>query len=143
MGITHHVDVDLAVIFIKVDGELRDESVGWWSDAILADPNYRQGMDRLADYSGVTKLSVTTEGLHRLATAARGLDPSRWGKRLAIVVSGEAGLGVGHQYKATRQRSPYEIQLFRQVEDAKEWLEIPSDHDPWAKHQSDVPEDDP
>ena len=136
MGIAHHIDVDRGVIFIKVDGELRDESVGWWSDAILEDPNYRPGMDRLADYSGLTKLSVTTEGLRRLATAARGFDPLRWGDRLAIVVSGDVGLGVARQYQAMRMESPYEIRLFRNVEEAKEWLAIPPDYEPWPEHQS-------
>ena len=132
MGITHNIDVDLGVIFLKVDGELRDESVGWWSDAILADPNYRPGMDRLADYSGVTKLSVTADGIQRLATAARGFDPFRWGIRLAIVVSGETGFGVGRQYQGMRMEAPYEIRLFRSVEDAMEWLGIPFDYDPWG-----------
>ncbi len=126
MGITHHIDVELGVIFLKVDGELRDENVGWWSDTILADPDYRPGMDRLADYSGVTKLSVTTGGLHRLAMAAQGFDPFRWGRRLAIVVSGETGFGVGRQYQGMRRSSPYEIRLFRSLEDAQEWLGIPS-----------------
>ena len=126
MGITHRIDADLGVIFLKIDGELRDEHVGWWSDAILADPNYRPGMDRLADYSGVTKLGVTTEGLRRLATAARGFDPLRWGRRLAIVVSGEEGFGVGRQYQSMRMESPYEIRLFQLVEDAKEWLGVGS-----------------
>ncbi|MEE9254090.1 MAG: hypothetical protein V3U43_04090 [Pseudomonadales bacterium] len=120
------MDLEHGVIFITIDGELSDEHVDWWSGAILADPNYRPGMDRLVDFSGVTKLGVTTEGNRYLATAAQRFDPNRWGRRLAIVVSGEEGFGVARQYQSMRTPAPYEIRLFRRVEDAKEWLGIPS-----------------
>ena len=88
MAISQNIDSDLGVIFLEIESELRDENVGRWSDAVRADPNCRPGIKRLADFSGVTKLNVTTHGIERLATAARGFDPLRRGRRLAIVVSG-------------------------------------------------------
>lgn len=124
MGITHHIDVDLGVIFAKVDGEHADVGMDWRGGAILADPDYRPGMNGLMDMSGVTKISATTEGLRALAGEARRLHPPLWGKRLAIVVSDEVGFGVGRQYQAMRMESPYEIRVFRSVVDAQEWLGI-------------------
>ena len=132
MGVMHHIDVELGVIFVKVDGDLRDENVDWWSGAILKDPDYRPGMDRLVDFSGVTTLSLTTDGNRRLATAARRLETSRWGRRIAIVVSGEEGFGVARQYQSMRADAPYEMRLFRQPADAEKWLGVPSGYEPWG-----------
>ena len=37
-GVSHQMDLETEVIFIKIDGELSDQHVDWWSGAILADP---------------------------------------------------------------------------------------------------------
>ena len=135
MVISHYIDVDLGVVFRKIDDELRDESPDWWNSAVLADPDFRTGLDRLTDLSSVTMNSTSTEGGRSLARAAmhRG---STWGKRLAIVVSGDVGFGFARQYQSMQVEPPCEIRVFRNVEDAKEWLGIPSDYDAWAKRES-------
>ena len=90
----------------------------------------------MIDLSGADKIASTTNGMRALAMGANRLDPFTWGKRFAIVAPGDEAYGVARQYHAMRMETPEEIRLFRRLDEANEWLGVPSDYDPWAQRES-------
>jgi len=99
---------------ILVDDDLRETQRGV-RDAVGFESDFCQ----LYDFSGVTELRVTGEGLREMARQS----PFDRNARRAVVVDSDVAFGMVRMFQIVGDRETPEFQIFRDRETAQHWLD--------------------
>ena len=99
-------------------------ATGRFSGADLGEsemPDYPIGTPELLDVRAVTEVDVTGADIRRVAERER-LGPTRI-SRMAIVTGSTVGYGLSRMFQMLADEAEYEIEVFRELDDALKWLE--------------------
>ena len=88
--------------------------------ALIADPRFARNFHQLLDLRDVTNVQFTASTVRELAR----LNPFGAGARRAVVVTNDVVFGMARMYQILADESPDELQIFRKMDDALQWLGI-------------------
>lgn len=101
-------------------GVITDPELLALATTLAADPRFRADWSQLSDFRDVTKILVTGAGMREMAKAS----PFAAGARRAILVGTDEAYGLSRMFQAMRTRAEDEIEIFRDVATALDWLGI-------------------
>ena len=88
--------------------------------ALAADPRFARNFCQLADLRDVTDVQVTAATIKEMVR----LNPFWAGARRALVVTSDVVFGMARMYQILRDESPDELEIFRKMDGALQWLGI-------------------
>jgi hypothetical protein len=88
--------------------------------ALIADPRFARNFHQLLDMRDVTNLQFTASSVREMVR----LNPFGAGARRAAVVTNDIVFGMARMYQILADESPDELQIFRKMDDALQWLGI-------------------
>lgn len=123
MPFAYQIDIARRLVISRARGTLTDQDLLSHAAALARDLRFRPDMRQLADFREVTKIEIATGTVRQMA----GLNPFRVGSRRAFVVGTEGAYGLARMYQILRDRDPDELEVFRALEPALEWLGLSQD----------------
>ncbi len=117
--ISYRIAKNRKAVFCTVRGALEEDEMLEFSRTLLDDTDIPVGSVALVDFREVDLENVSSEGVHKVAHMFRN---DVRNTRLAFVAPDELAYGLSRMYEAIRQDSAIEIQVFRDLDQAREWL---------------------
>ena len=130
MPAVHTIDHDRKLIITTWEGE---PSI---KDLANAFKEYQQDIrsksecinySELVDFSGIGGIKLNSSGLRMLADIAAKSDKSGIATKLAIIVKPGLTFGLARMYQAYSNSVPWEFVVFRAIDAALAWLDVPED----------------
>lgn len=118
MPATFEIDHDARLVRSRAWGVLVDDDLAGTQSGVRADPRFEPDYSQLFDFSAVTEVRVTREGLRALASRS----PFGPASRRAMVVPDDLAFGMARMYQLLSGRDPEFFRPFRSVEAAMRWL---------------------
>jgi len=122
MGISYRIDENLGLVFSTASGILSDEDLINHKRKLFSDPAFKPGMKELSDGSNIEKLSVTTDGVRKMAELDKRHAEKLRGYKLAILAHTDEVFGVARMYQAMTEEHFEFVQVFRDRAEAMKWL---------------------
>ena len=116
MSFTHETDIANRTVFSRATGEVTDDDLMAHRAAIRSDPDFEPDFRHLVDLRGVTKMSITADGLGRLLPGSF-CGP---GARRALVALRDVDYGMARMHQMAA--GPTEKRVFRDMDEALRWL---------------------
>ena len=126
MSTDFQVDGKQGVILARTSGETSSDELLENLAALLAHPEYGPAMRLLLDMRRVTP-SLLRGDVLRIAGFIRDHRGEIGALRVAVVVPGEASFGMAQEQKVELDESPVDMEVFRSMREAREWLGLPRD----------------
>ena len=119
-----HFDVDpnRKCVIATAYGAFDDADMREMIQRYATHPDIVPGSVSLVDLRGVADYRITAECIREMADFTVGR-PTRFRKR-AIVAADDLQFGMSRMYQMLRDGTPAEQRLFRDVDEARRWLEI-------------------
>jgi hypothetical protein len=123
MPTSFHVDAGSKVVFAVTRGETSSEEITGSLASLIDHPGYSPGMRVLLDMSDVVP------SLHRpdIMEIARFVEENK-GRigdlKMAVVAPKDASFGMAQEQKVELEGSRIDMEVFRSVSEAREWLEL-------------------
>jgi len=128
MPANHSIDNQAHLIITTWQGEARDvdliEALKKYQAEIQNHPDYI-AYNELVNFSNVTGIKLTTEGIKNIGKMASKTDKHEMHRKLAFIVSSNLAFGLARMYEAYRSFSKTankEIRIFKNEKDALEWI---------------------
>ena len=120
------IDLVKNIAFIEVGGTPTHIEIQEAIIELLKHPDHTDGMDEVWDFSKASVKSFNEKELGILANFVKERLP-RLAKRTALVVAKDLDYGIGRMWMSYAEMSDaiQERQLFRNIEEAVEWLVSP------------------
>lgn len=122
MPIEHRYDAEQRVLHVRAHGAVTDAELLEYARVVTTDPALDPDANEVIDLRDVTAPDATTETLKRVADTFRDAERAAKPVRIALVAAGDAAYGLARMYQAFRIDSPAEIQVFREMGKARDWL---------------------
>jgi len=114
------IDLARSLVLSRGWGVVTDRELLAHVRALTADPRFAPHFRQLADLRDGTDMQVTASTIREMVR----LNPFWAGARRALVVTSDVVFGMARMYQLLRDESPDELQIFRKVDDALQWLGI-------------------
>ena len=124
MGIEFQIDAGAGVIYALASGTIGVKDIESYRERFLSNPQYRSGLNVIADYR-MARINVTADEAKQLAIWHKEKKPVN---KVALVM-GTDGYGFARMYQGWLGGSQ-EVEVFRDMISAREWLGLPSEDDP-------------
>jgi len=95
-------------------------------NSLSEDPQYLPPMNKLVDFRKCRKYDLTREQAEKFATLNRELSNFFINEKCAIVAPGDLEYGMSRAHEMYTSGSGLDIQVFRQLPEALDWLGIES-----------------
>ena len=118
MSVGFTIDTSRRLVLSRGWGVLTDRELMVHVRALSADPRFRPDLHQLVDFVGVTDVKVTASGVREMT----GLNPFGAGARRALTVSSDVAYGMARMYQIMRSDAADEVEVFRDIDSALEWL---------------------
>jgi len=125
MSWKYEVFQDANLVAVEVFDEMTDDDAVHAVD-VYQDEAYVPGMNELFVYTKVTRMNVSNQAVREAARVHSTYDNALKGIRVALVGPQDLAYGLCRMYQILRQGAPYEIQVFREIEDALRFLDLDS-----------------
>ncbi len=127
MPIKLRLGPDLGLIVMKFEGVVTSEQFSNRLAPLWADSEIRTLPLALVDLMGVEVQDVPTELIRNYArTAGEVIDREIGGPaKMAIAATHDELFGLGRMYGMLRGNSPVDVGVFRTLQEAERWLELP------------------
>lgn len=128
MPANHFIDSKAQLLITTWEGEALDidfiEAIKKYQKDIQNQPDYIN-YNEVVDFSNVTKIRLTTDGIKNIGAIASNTDKDEAGRKLAFIVSSSLAYGLARMYEAYRgftKKSHKDIRIFKSEKDAFEWV---------------------
>jgi stage II sporulation SpoAA-like protein len=121
MPMRYKIDSERGMLFIEADGETTQAERLEAMQAWISDPDFRHGLQTLADFSESTNVPTLAE-LQEIINFMRRYATTIGQKRIAMVTSRAVSFGVARQFGALAPGAFLTVQVFRDRESALAWL---------------------
>ena len=118
MGVSYEILGDLVVLTAK--DRVNNDDFRRAVDAVVADSRFQPG-SKLLTYDLDAAFEPTTEDPKESAAAINSF-MTQFSRRLAVVVSQEASIGLGRMIEEYCKAYDIKFRVFRDPNEAKEWL---------------------
>lgn len=127
MPITHLIDPRLRLAAMRLSGRVTGSDLIQAHHALANDPGWRQGFYRLWDARDTGELLLEHEIVTEYLALIEHLGERMKATRVAYLTKRALEDAVATMFAALAQRGPTkEHRLFRRIDDAARWLEIPA-----------------
>lgn len=120
MPVSFNVDSSRRIVTVVYSGVLLRDDLQTLAHGLMADPNFRPDFDQLIDARDVIGAKLTRQDLEENVR----LDLFGRGSRRAGVARGDLVFGMARMFEMLRGGKLDEIKIFRDLEEAWEWLEM-------------------
>jgi len=118
MAFAYFVDTSRSLVLSRGYGTLTDADLMNHVRALRADAAFRSDMRQLGDFRDVTKIAISSAGVRELSS----LNPWGAGSRRAVVVASDYAYGMARMYQMVREPSQDDLEIFRGLAEALDWL---------------------
>lgn len=122
MPISYRIDSRRKTIFLTAKGVLKDGDAEKHLAILLEDSKYSPHFSVVGDARGIKSLKVSTSGIQSFADFTRKNRDRFEGRKLALVATSDAIYGMAKLYQLRRDDSKYTLGVFRDPEQALEWI---------------------
>ena len=122
MPVDYRIDEAEGVAYMRAWGALTLADVVAARDRMIADPDFSPGMKQLVDAREVQEVKITAAEARRSASSAA----FGSGARRAFVATSDELFGLFRMYGGHTERLGAELHVFREMEEACEWLGLSS-----------------
>ncbi len=119
MPISIKSDTLARLITVVMTGEITTADLITGDDRFREDANFHRDCDQLIDTRDAHGVDIDSDAIRTLANRAPLFSNQ---SRRAIVAKGDLGFGIARMYELNRAGEAGEIQVFRDLKEAKEWL---------------------
>ena len=127
MPINYAIKKPIGPVIITASGIVKGKDIIEGLGRMLQDPDFKEGMDALGDFRTVHSANSETADIREIVSFVRANQKKRGSNyRVALVVSRDIDFGLARMFEAYSQELPFDIQIFKDIKDAEQWL-IPSD----------------
>ena len=125
-SITHTVHIDLALLVTTWSGSVTDSEMVAAYRAAYADHRWAPGFNEVTDMRTADVRSISADGLRRVrAVVAESLAGFTGSFKTAVLAPSDLQFGVSRMYEMMAAESPEAVRVFRDVDEAAAWLEVP------------------
>ena len=120
MSFEYTIDVSRHLILSKASGTVTGEEILDHQSRLMRDPSFEPTLNQLADFTSVTRVSVTSEDVRLLAVRNFFAPQSR---RCLVAPTSEI-FGLARMFQLFREvnGAPEQMRIFRNREEAMLWL---------------------
>jgi hypothetical protein len=122
MPTEYEIDKMAGIIRFDVRGAITTEEMFQTLDRVVADPDFRAGMKVLSDHRRMETV-VTSDFLMAFVRYLDDHGEAFRGSTWALVEASEAGYGMGRVAAALTEFQSVDMQVFRDIDQARRWLE--------------------
>ena len=128
MPIETLIDQKAGLIHYKATGEVNVIDMIGAFEAVFADPDFQPGLNALCDAKYAEFKDMALHDVQDLVAriATRGNERGK-GYRVALLVRGNTEFGISSLFEMQTYNLPFEVKVFRNTKEAKEWLGVPTD----------------
>jgi hypothetical protein len=126
MPITYTIDKQRRFIQRIVSGTVTSDEILASLTEILKHPDYQPGMKSLTDLRAIQHYA-SPQDLRQIANFILGQGEEVRGGKAAIVVARGVSFGMARMLELLTESSPLSIWVFRDMQEAHEWLGIEAD----------------
>ena len=114
---------DLNVIVSRAQGALTVPDISSLIDEAIPLLIEHSTANFIGDYTEGSAEGLTSDHIWQISVDCNRLSDYLTGKKLAVVLKDDVDYGLGRMWQSfTEAKVPYEIQLFRTLNDAKKWV---------------------
>ena len=126
MPVSYTYDEEENFVYTKASGELTDDDLKGFAEALAADPRIKPGLRELVDCRAVDSVKGSTDALGYIIHININNRKKFEGKRIAIVAPRELLFGLSKYFEVISHidNAPFRIEVCRTVSEAREWLGI-------------------
>ncbi len=129
MPISYRIDKQRRLVLTTATGVLTEEELLDHKRALIVDPEFEPGMRELTDVRTIERLSVTAAGVRKMVALDQDHTDRLGDYRLAIVAPTDASFGTARMYQMLTEANVQSIGVFRNMEEAEQWLGVASAED--------------
>ena len=126
MTVEYEFREKLKLVIVHIADTVTFEQVVAHLKSLSEDPRYRPPMNKLVDFRKCRKYDLTREQAEKFATLNRELSDFFLNEKCAIVAPGDLEYGMSRVHEMYTSGSGLDIQVFRKMPDALDWLGIES-----------------
>jgi hypothetical protein len=130
---SYRIDVARGIVFTRGWGVLTDVQIAAHAKALGSDPRHDPAFKQIVDFSGLTEIRVTSEGVRDVAR----INPFRRDARRAIVVASDEAFGLSRMFGFLADANNDQFAIFRALEPAMEWVGL-DPKTPWPEEPPDA-----
>ncbi len=121
----YRIDRESGTVLYRTEGDVAEEDMIKTSNAVARDPEYRVGMNGIADVRAVdSNVSVSADALRELSDFNRMLPEELIHPRMAIVADTDLLYGLSRMWQMYSEDLPNDYAVFRDITEACDWLGI-------------------
>ena len=120
MGMTYRIDPERRLVLTRAWGVLTSRELADVMSRIVLDPRFDSTYRSLGDLRDVTDITIDPMDAAQAAAAPIFAD----GVRRAIVAPSAIAFGMARMFATFAERSGQDVQIFREMRSAEEWLEL-------------------
>jgi NAD(P)-dependent dehydrogenase (short-subunit alcohol dehydrogenase family) len=125
--ITHRVDAEHGVVLVTLAGTLDDEELRDAAQRLVADGDRLPGLRELVDAREADLTQTTSAALRDVAAVfEKGPRPAH-GVKIALVANADVAYGLARMYQSLREESGAHFRVFREMSEARSWLQLPAE----------------
>lgn len=129
MALAYRMDPQDGMVYLVCQGAIDDASFVATIAALLGEPAYRADMNILCDFRGVTTFDITSLGVRQVAGLVARHNHLQAQRKVSVVAPKPVVYGLARMYEALRGGSPTQVGVFRELEEARAWLGLPSEEE--------------
>jgi len=122
MPITYRIDTGHNLVLVEGSGVITDGDMPEFRAKLFNDPLFHPGMKELADFRAVERHKLTTDGFLEFLEQEKTYFSSLKDYRIAVVTTYDLHYGFTRMYMSMMGDYLGDMQVFRDMEDAKAWL---------------------
>jgi hypothetical protein len=121
VAVTFQWDTENHLLRTAVSGHLTEQEMLDHIREVWQRPD-RADFDEIADYRELDVSTISLSTLLKATQLSTELNRKRKVYRVAFVVTGTLGFGIGRQYEALRETTPTITRMFRTMAEAEQWI---------------------
>jgi hypothetical protein len=129
MSVDYTYDEENNILYTRFFGVVIDKDLKEQAEAVAGDPRIKPGVRELVDLSGVEDIQGSPSSLELNIQIDIANREKLVGMRTAIVAGNDLLYGFSRMYQSLAEvrESPLTVEVFRTVEEAREWLGLQDD----------------
>ena len=125
MKVSRQIDEASGLVTLTVNGKVTYEGIIKAYGEMLGDPRFRKGASNLWDFRNADGDTIAGEDIQSVAALVETTRKQRGeGYKVAFVVARDVDYGIARMYDGYAGRLPFEVMVFRSMDDALKWIRM-------------------
>jgi len=127
LPISYVILTEEQLVLLKGSGLVTGKEVLKHLDALADDEKYVGPMKKLVDYRFIDSINITPQEAWEIAKKKKAFVDRFGREKLAFVSPADLTFGATRVHQALIDGADIDSEVFRRIEDALDWLDLPSD----------------